>query len=123
MAEATLLMMLDMTCELPASACALMGVPSEDEKPKEKMSTVSATGVTEGVGELEGVPEAVMLAVCEGVAELEGVCVGVTDEVGVLDSDGAAVLDPVTESVGVCEGVGLGVGLVTQAFVPGAKEA
>jgi len=92
-----------MTCELPESACALMGVPSEVEKPKLKRSTVSATGVTEGVGELVGVPVAVTLGVCEGV----------TDEVGVLDSD----------SVGVTEGVGLGVGLVTQAFAPGSNEA
>ena len=115
MVEATLLAMLASTVGLAASAPAFRMEPSDGVKAKEKMSSVSPTGVTLGVFVAElvrlGDAEAAALsdAVVEGVTV--GVAVtltveldeGVSEGVGVPVMDGAAPGE--SEDVGVGEGV------------------
>ena len=115
MLAATFVAMLDSTAGLEASAAALMGEPSEVEKVKEKTSSASPTGETEGVSVMEPVRLGVVVAepdrlgVVEAAALRVGVMLTVELDEGVPEGDGVAEMDGSAPGdrldVGVAEGV------------------
>jgi hypothetical protein len=125
MVLATFVATLDSTAGLEASAPALMGEPSEVVKVKEKTSSVSPTGVTEGVSETEPVRLGVVEAVTEGVSEpvglpvIDGVTLGLSEVEGVTLIVGVAEAEVVVDGVLVCEGVTVADG-VTDGVAVGA---
>jgi len=111
MVLATLVATLDSTAGLEASAPALMGEPSEVVKVKEKTSSVSPAGVTEGVSETEPVRLGVVEEVAEGVSEpvglqvIDGVTLGLSETEGEEEPPGVTLIVGVAEAVLVVDGV------------------